>query len=297
MRRALDLGVNLIDTAADYGDSEAILGRSLAGVSRDSYVLCTKFKAVRNLRDPVSGPEVLNDAADLERSVDQSLQRLRTDHVDVLHLHGVTPDWYERVRDRFVPHMNRLRQQGKIGFVGITERFSEDPHNHTTLRLALEDDLYDVMMVGYSMLLPAATAHVLPEARRRDIEIVVMIAVSQTIARPEHLERYIAELKRRGTLATDALPDQGPLDWLVHGDVGSVTSAAYRFAADDPAVSSVLTGTARSEHLEENVSAASQGPVPAEDRERLRYLFGPRRDERKERALGGAGGTVQHPSH
>jgi L-galactose dehydrogenase len=272
--------VNLIDTAADSGESEAILGRALTGVARDSYVLCTKFKPVENLRDPASGPEALNDAAELERSVDQSLQRLHTDHIDVLYLHGVTPDWYAQVRDRFLPELNRQRALGKIRFVGITERFIEDPHTHPTLQLALRDDVYDVMMVGYNMLLPGAEAHVLPEAQRRDVGIVVMVAVSRVLASSALLEERIAELKAQGALGVDALPDRGPLDWLVHGDVESLTSAAYRFAADHPAVSCVLTGTARPDHLEQNVSAALRGPLPAEDRARLRELFGGRSAER-----------------
>src|SRR5436305_8281368 len=50
VRHALDLGINLIDTAADYQGSEAILGAALAGVPRGSYVLCTKFKAERRVR-------------------------------------------------------------------------------------------------------------------------------------------------------------------------------------------------------------------------------------------------------
>src|SRR6476659_4928121 len=50
VRHALDLGINLIDTAADYQGSEAILGAALNGIRRDSYILCTKFKAERRVR-------------------------------------------------------------------------------------------------------------------------------------------------------------------------------------------------------------------------------------------------------
>ncbi len=50
VRRALDLGINLIDTAADYRESEAILGRALRGVPRERYILCTKFSPVRRAR-------------------------------------------------------------------------------------------------------------------------------------------------------------------------------------------------------------------------------------------------------
>jgi L-galactose dehydrogenase len=274
VRRALDLGVNLIDTAADYGESESILGRALTGVARESYVLCTKFNGVRNHRLPALGPETLKAEAELEHSLERSLQRLGTDYVDVLQLHGLTPDWYAPVRDRFVPGLRRLQERGRLRFIGVTERFADDPHEHTAARLALQDDFFDTMMVGYNLLLPAAEQRLFPETQRRDIGVLAMIVVSATIAQPEQLAAQIAALKAAGQLAHDAGPDQGPLDWLVHGDVDSVTSAAYRFAAGHPAVSCVLSGTSRVAHLEQNVGAVLRGPLPEADRARLRHLFG-----------------------
>lgn len=276
VRRALDLGVNLIDTAADYGESEAILGRALTGVPRLTYVLCTKFNGVRNHRAPAAGPEALKPEGELAESLEHSLRRLGTDHVDLLQLHGVTPDWYERVRDRFVPALQRLREQGKFRYVGITERFTDDPH-HETLRRALADDRFDALMVGYNLLSPAAEDHVLPEAQRRDAGVLVMFAARRLLARLKPLEQLIAGLKAGGDLAPDALPATKPLSWLLHGDVDSVVSAAYRFAAGHPAVSCVLSGTARINHLEQNVAALLRGPLPTPDHDRLVQLFGPLR--------------------
>ena len=276
VRRALELGVNLIDTAADYAESEAILGRALANAPRDSYVLCTKFNGVRNHRAPAAGPEALKDAAEMAESLERSLRRLGTDHVDLLQLHGVTPDWYDRVQDRFLPALRRLRQQGKTRFLGITERFTDDPA-HESLTRALADGSYDAMMVGYNLLSPSAEEHVLPEARRRGVGVLIMFAVRRTLARPELLEQLVAQLKASGELAADALPDRGPLDRLLQGDVDSVPSAAYRFAAGHPGTSCVLSGTARVDHLEQNVAAIQRGPLPAADREWVIRTFGPLR--------------------
>jgi aryl-alcohol dehydrogenase-like predicted oxidoreductase len=102
-----------------------------------------------------------------------------------------------------------------------------------------------------------------------------MCAVRRAIARPDRLQALIADLKARGELSQDALPEDGPLDWLVHDGVDSVTAAAYKFAAEHPGVSCVLTGTANVEHLEENVRAILSPPLPAADRQRLVDLFGP----------------------
>jgi aryl-alcohol dehydrogenase-like predicted oxidoreductase len=274
VRRALDLGINLIDTAAGYRESEAILGRALASVPRDSYIMCTKFNPVRNRNNQRTGDESLEPEAALAESVERSLRRLNTDHIDLLQLHGVTPDWYERVRDRFVPAAKRLQQQGKFRFFGLTENFAND-HHHETLTLGLADDLYDAMMVGYNLLTPMPEEHVLPEAQRRDVGILVMCAVRRAIARPAQLETLVAELKAKGELPTDALPERDPLGWLVHDGVDSVPSAAYKFAVSHPAVSCVLSGTANVEHLEANVASINGAPLPPADRARLVKLFSP----------------------
>ena len=274
VHRALDLGINLIDTAADYGESEAILGRALAGVPRERYVLCTKFSPARRGGAAGAGGDPLKGEQDLVESVERSLARLRTDHVDLLQLHAVSPDRYEAIRDRFVPVMRRLQEEGKVRFLGITESFSAD-HERETLRRALADGVFDTLMVGYNLLTPGPEEWVLPEAGRKDIGVLVMCAVRRKIGRPEELAATVADLKARGELAPGALPDQGPLDWLIHDGVDSVTTAAYRFAAGPPAVSSVLTGTANVAHLEQNVRGILGGPLPDADRRRLHALFGP----------------------
>ncbi len=269
IHRALDLGINLIDTAADYGESEAILGRALADVPRDRYIISTKFT-------PVLGRDTgeLKPEAALIESVERSLTRLGTDHLDVLHLHGVTAEAYAGVRDRFVPVMRRLREAGKIRHLGLTESFAFQD-DWVPLRRALADDHFDVLMVGYNLLTPGPEVPILAEAARRDVGILVMCAVRRRIGNPARLAALIADLKASGDLAPDALPDDGPLDWLIHDDVDAVTTAAYRFAAGHPGVSAVLTGTANAAHLEQNVRGLLGGPLPPADRQRLLALFGP----------------------
>ena len=274
VHRAFDLGVNLIDTAANYAGSEAILGKALKGIPRDRFILCTKFGPARG-REDATGPAQLKETHELAESLERSLQDLGLDHVDVFQLHGVRPDAYETIRDRFMPELRKVQEQGKTRFIGITENFGPSDDHHVTLTRALEDDLFDTMMVGYNLLSPLPEEHVLPEAKRRDVGILVMCAVRRAIANPEKLAETIADLKQRGELAPDALPTEGSLDWLVRGDVDSVSSAAYKFAAEHPGVSCVLSGTANQAHLEQNVAAVLGPPLPPEDRQKLLRLFGP----------------------
>jgi aryl-alcohol dehydrogenase-like predicted oxidoreductase len=272
VHRALDMGINLIDTAANYSGSEAILGRALKGIQRDRFILCTKFGP--SSREDGGGAGLKDESA-MAASLERSLQDLGLDHVDVFQLHGVSPDSYEAARDRFLPIARKLQEQGKTRFIGITETFGPRDDHHEALAKGLADDVWDTMMVGYNLLTPMPEEHVLPEAKRRDVGILVMCAVRRAIANPEKLEETIAELKQRGDLAKDALPDKAPLDWLVRGEVDSVSSAAYKFAAEHEGVSCVLTGTANQHHLEQNVAAVLGPPLPAEDRQKLLKLFGP----------------------
>src|SRR5688500_8416637 len=136
MRREMWLRINLIDTAAESRSREAILGRALKGVPRDSYVLCTKFTPVDK-----RGSGGLKDEGALAESLERSLQRLGTDYVDVFHLHGVAPKDYAGARDRFGPGAKQLQEQGKFRFLGLTETFAEDDH-HETLTAALVDDIW-----------------------------------------------------------------------------------------------------------------------------------------------------------
>jgi len=275
VRYALELGINLIDTAADYQGSEAILGQALASVPRDSYVLCTKFKAERRIRhaDGTFHDE-LKPTDDMVASLERSLKHLGTDYVDVFQIHGVPVDLYTEIRDAFVPVAKRLQADGKCRFLGITDAFSDQDCRAQLVR-ATQDDDFDTMMVGYNLLTPGPEDDVLPAAARRDRGVIIMCAVRRAIARPTTLSALIAQLKEAAELPEDAIPAEAPLDWLVHGEVESVVAAAYKFAAAHPAVSCVLTGTASIEHLEQNVRAILGPPLPEADRERLRALFGP----------------------
>jgi hypothetical protein len=106
------------------------------------------------------------------------------------------------------------------------------------------------------------------------VGVIIMVAVRRALSSPARLREVIADLKARGRIPEDAVPEDGPLDWLVHGDVKSVPTAAYEFVLAPAAVSTVLTGTARIEHLDANVESMLGGPLPQADRARLRALFG-----------------------
>jgi aryl-alcohol dehydrogenase-like predicted oxidoreductase len=262
VRRALDLGINYFDTAPAYGQSEALLGDALSGVPRDSYFLSTKF----NMRDGTAGSA--------RASLEASLRDLQTDYVDVFSFHGLAPEQYDRAVETFLPELQRAQRDGLTRFIGATERYETD-HEHEALERALHDDLFDVLMIGYNLISPNGLRSVLPLALEKRVGIVVMCAVRTVIVRPEMLRETIRQWKEAGALAADAVPDDAPLDWVLGAEVETLADAAYKFAAESPAVSTVLTGTANLRHLEANARAILGSPLPEAISRRLRETFVP----------------------
>ena len=267
VQRALDLGINLIDTAADYSDSESILGRALANGPRDRYLLATKFNP-----DPEENDQIISPAQ-LVESCERSLRRLRVEHLDIYQFHGLVPSNYQQAVERLFPTMERLRDRGRIRFIGVTEYFYRDP-DHQMLHRALESDLWDTIMVKYGILNLAAEWEVLPLAQQRNVGVMNMSPVRVKLSRPTELEQTIARWKQAGLLAADAVPDRNPLGFLVHGKTSSVIAAGYKFGSGHPAIATVLVGTGNVAHLEENVETILGPPLSAEDQQRIRDLFG-----------------------
>ena len=263
--QALDLGINYFDTSPRYAESEDLLGEALIGVSRDTYILSTKFHAGYEGTVP--------SAAELRTSLERSLRLLRTEMIDVLFLHSVTPARYEIAVDRLVPEMEAMRHRGLIRHIGITESPPRDP-SHETLQRAVGDGHFEVVMAVYNILNQRAEDDLFPAAAAAGVGVVAMTAVRRALADPDLLASRIAEATSKGLLGDAALPAIDPLGWLIHGRVKTLQHAAYAFAAEPDDVATVLTGTANPGHLEANIAAITGPPLPAADRARLRELFG-----------------------
>ena len=264
VRQALDTGVNLLDTAEVYG-TEEIVGKALEGVPRAQVVISTK-KAfpLRDPKDPVG---------ELKKSLEQSLRRLKTDYIDIYHVHGVEPQEYSYVLDKLVPELLRLKEQGKIRFMGVTEAFIEDT-KHQMLQRALEDDCWDVIMVGFSILNQSARTAVFSRALKKNIGVLVMFAVRRALSQPARLSEIWAELKQKG-LVDGGSSVGGPLDFLIKERSSStIPEAAYRFCRHEPGVHVVLSGTGSPDHLKANIESLTKPSLPETVTARLREIFG-----------------------
>lgn len=265
VKQALDLGVNFLDTAQNYG-TEPIVGRAIAGVPRDRLVISTK-KTLPPADHTDPGGKVV-------QGLEQSLKLIGTDYIDIYHLHGVEPDDYQFAKDRLMPAMRRLKEQGKIRFIGVTEGFVVDPA-HGVLQRGLEENLWDVVMVGFSLLNPSARKSVLPRAQEKKVGVLNMFAVRRALSQAERLKALVGELVAAGKISKSALDIDDPLGFLLReSDAATLPEAAYRFCRHEPGVDVVLTGTGNPEHLNENISAILKPALPHAVLSKLKGLFG-----------------------
>ena len=279
--RAVELGVNYFDTAPLYGDgrSEEHLGQVLRALRPAVYV-GTKVR--------LAPAELGNVPGAIARSLEASLRRLGLERVDLLQLHtpilasaGGRGVPVATVLDAVLPTLVRLREQGKLRFLGVSA-LGESGAVHR----ALEARGLDTAQVCYNLLNPSAGAAVpagfpaqdfgglLGRARAHGVGVIVVRALAGG-ALSGALERHPIAVPTLEPIASG--PDYATdverarrLDVLVReGHAASVVEAALRFAAAGPGVSTVLVGCSSLAQLEEAAQALARGPLPPAALERL----------------------------
>jgi aryl-alcohol dehydrogenase-like predicted oxidoreductase len=283
--RAIAAGVNYFDTAVQYGDgqSETNLGRVLQKLKPANVAVGTK------VRLPPGGFGRI-DAA-IRTSLEGSLARLRLDRVDILHLHNpITENGggpalsVRQVLDEVAPAFERLREQGKIGFLGITAL-----GDTAALHRVIDAGVFDSAQVVYNMLNPSAAGALPARYPAQDygrlfdhteasgvgvvgIRVLAGGALSGSPARhpiagpaPEPIGSamsYDADIDRARRLM--------PL--IEQGFAASLTEAATRFALSHPAMGTILVGMATPQQFEDALAAVEKGPLPQAALDRLSAL-------------------------
>jgi aryl-alcohol dehydrogenase-like predicted oxidoreductase len=265
VKQAIDLGINFIDTAQAYG-TETVVGKAITGIPRDRLVLSTKKTLpARDHVDP---------AGEVKKGLEQSLKLIGTDYVDVYHLHGVEPKDYDFAKNRLMPAMLQLREQGKIRFIGVTEGFVPDP-SHQMLQQSLKDNVWDVVMVGFSLLNPSARKTVFPLTAEKGVGVLDMFAVRRALSQPERLKGIVSDLLEKGALRRGTVNAEDPLDFVLRdGGAATLPEAAYRFCRHEANVNVVLTGTGNPAHLKSNVESILKPALPKAVLQKLEEMFG-----------------------
>jgi L-galactose dehydrogenase len=263
IRRALDLGVNIIDTAENYR-TEPVVGEAIQG-RRDEVVIATKFSP---REERLENPDLLFEV------VERNLADLRTDVIDVYQVHAVTEGIYDKVVDRLYPVLLRLREQGKIRFIGITEEFGRDT-DHRMLTRAVEGGLWDTVMVGFNFMNPSARHAILKRTQENDIGTFCMFAIRRALTDPELARQLVLSLVEQGKVDGNRLDRDAPLGFLLDdGVAGSVAEAGYRYCLHEPGLDCILSGTGNPAHLADNFRYLQMPPLPTRAWQRLDELFG-----------------------
>ncbi len=271
---AIDAGINLIDTAPGYdrGDSEKVLGAVLRG--HDDVLVETKYCPYESYL-----PEAAYTGTPqaLIASVEESLRRLRRDQLDILLGHGIRS---LKTLDRFMSDgcydaMVKLRDQGKVRFVGISE-LSEGDGTHEVLRQAVPTGAFDVVMLTINFVLQTAVDLILPLCRKHNVGTVVMMPLNQAskqsglVSVPAALECVRRHIERGNLPAERPYTEPTLLDFL---QPYSIPEAALRYVlAHD--ISTCCVGTRSPERLKENLRAVDPPYIDPSRIQRLRELFG-----------------------
>ncbi len=195
-------------------------------------------------------------AAATRKFLDESLRKLRTDHVDLLQIHSASREVVER--GETLGAMKEAQAAGKVRFLGLS-------CGEEAAIAAIESGAYDTIQISYNVLDRWAEARVLPLAQEKNIGVIIKdgLAAGRLLAPPEALphnqqERYVAMA--------------GRLRALVPGDEATPTLAALalRFVLSHPAVSTVIPGTRRPEHLLANLQVADGKGLPPDLLEKVR---------------------------
>ena len=262
-RTAIDLGVNFLDTAEVYG-TEEIVGAAVRSYDRDRLVISTKaiFRAGDATGEAVT------------RRVEESLRRLGLDYVDIFHFHAVDPTAYEHHRDVLAPALLKLKEQGKVRHIGITETGPRDPEQKMLAR-AIEEAPWEVIMLAYSLANQGARHKIFPVTQRRGIGTLLMFVVRNIFSNAAYRSAVFARLVEQGQLDASLLAGGDPLAFLVtDGGAERITDAAYRYARHEPGADVILFGTGNKAHVEANIASILRPPLPPPVIERLHATFG-----------------------
>ena len=235
---ALDAGINYIDTARAYGDSEAVLGEAL-DTRRDRVVLATKAFTQGPDGNALEGDALRHK---MRAELDTSLQRLRTDYVDLWKTHNLDTGTLAQI-DVVAEVFAEARQAGKVRWTGASTYGRENP------RLALETDVFDVLQVPYSVFDQRLDDHVIPAAAQQGVGIVVrsILLKGALTAKADHLPDSVEPLRAHSRRYRDLLTAAGV-------DL-SPAQAAIAFGLAHPQIGTVLIGVRTEQELAENMRA------------------------------------------
>lgn len=232
---ALDAGITLIDTARGYGLSEERIGRHLAA-KRDRFILSSKCGYGIPGFDDWTGPCIT-------AGIDAALARLRTDRIDIMHLHSCPLETLQK--GDVIDALTAAVRAGKV-------RVSAYSGENEALDWAIHSGFFAGIQTSVNICDQRSLRDMLPEAARRGIGVIAKRPIANGFWR--HADRPVGNYSEvYWCRARDMGLSPGALPWDEY---------ALRFSAFAPGVHSVIVGTSRLEALRSNAAIIAKGPLP-----------------------------------
>lgn len=248
LNEALDLGINFIDTARAYGDSEEIIGKALKHRRRD-YLLATKISPFR-LSELDTG--ALRDH--VQKSVETSLKMLGTDYLDLLMIHSASMEVIQRM-DLLRETLDAFLQDGRVRYLGASVYDAVGAE-------ALRYNGFDCLQIGYNALDRRAEETILPRAEFKGVGIVARSVLLKGAITP----RYHGLPPELEPLRTAVMA----LEKLANSAKMPLPELAFRYVLSSNVVA--LCGTARSKELRSTIEYADRGSLDSELIEQIRAI-------------------------
>jgi aryl-alcohol dehydrogenase-like predicted oxidoreductase len=243
---ALDAGLNVIDTAECYGNGEEAIGRAVSD-RRQEFYLFTKcgHAGMDGLPDW--------DVRMLERSIDRSLQRLRTDYLDLIQLHSCSEELLRK--GEVIEVLRRAKAAGKARYIG----YSGDGE---AARYAVTCGVFDTLQTSISIADQQAIDLTLPLARERGIGVIVKRPIANAVwVNPDRVNDYTRPYWER----------LQALDYdFLKGSPSEAIGIALRFTLGLPGVHTAIVGTTKPGRWQENAALLAAGPLPPAQFEAIR---------------------------
>jgi len=246
---ALDAGINFLDTAACYDISEEMIGATVAS-RRDEFVLATKAGHYLPRGDGEDWTAEL-----VTSSIERSLERMKTDHVDIVQLHSCTVDVLEK--GDVIRAIQDAKAAGKTRFIG----YSGDNEN---AEWAVESGLFDTLQTSFNLVDQGARHKILPGAEKQGMGVIIKRPIGNAVwgaaqdPQPySHIPEYTAEYYARAqTMLQDGELPSEPEDRIL---------TAMGFTCAHPEVDVCIIGTQRPAHMVSNINLIdNQLPIAPE---------------------------------
>ncbi len=250
LNSVLDAGINFIDTSPDYGISEERIGRYISS-RRSEFYLATKCGCVYTQHEDHLEINHIWQKDVIQRNIETSLQRLRTDYVDVLQFHGGDAETLQR--EGLIELLVGLRDQGIIRFIGVS---SSLPHLPGLIDLGV----FDTFQIPYSCLAPEHHDWI-TRAALSGAGIIIRGGIAHGGPEAEIQRPALNDIWTRAKL-DEVLPEGMKRAELI-----------LRYTLSHPHCHTTIVGTCDPEHLAENLAVAASGPLPSDLYEEIRSRF------------------------